>query len=376
MTVFRPVSLDQTVRRFSPGGGPTMKEVALRPIGDGHACFVTFEAGPTHDGLATACRLAGVAAEAGADAVKFQMVDPDRLVSDRRQLFTYDVLVDRESGRRETVQEPLYELLKRRALTRQEWVSLKRHCDGLDLAFFATVAFEDELAFVAELGCRGVKIASADVNYPQLLRAAARTGLQIQLDTGNATLGEIETAIDVILAERPVEIIVHHCPSGYPAAPDMVNLQVIPTLKRLFGIAVGFSDHSPGWDMDVAAIALGANLVEKTITLDRATRSVEHVMSLEPEDATRFVQLVRDVEAALGSPRRTLTDAQRQSRMMIRRSAFLAAPAPAGTALKDLPVMFRRPGTGIAPDLFETLGAFQLRRDLPEGAMLSLADVV
>lgn len=347
----------------------------MRTIGDGHPCFVTFEAGPTHDGLETACALATVAAEAGADAIKFQMVDPDRLVADKQQPFTYKVLADRETGRLETVSEPLYELLKRRALAREDWVALKRHCDSLGLAFFATVAFEDELQLLVELGCHGVKIASADVNFPQLLRAAARTGLQIQLDTGNATIGEIETAIDVIKAERDVEIVVHHCPSGYPASPDTVNLQVIPTLKRIFGVAVAYSDHSPGWDMDVAAIALGANLVEKTITLDRTIRSVEHVMSLEPEEARRFVKLVRELEAAMGKPRRLMSAEQKQARRMIRRSAFLAGDAAAGTPLKDLPVIFRRPGTGIGPDQFEAMGDLSLRRDLAEGTQLTLADV-
>jgi len=347
----------------------------MRRIGDGNPCFVTFEAGPTHDGLETARKLAEVAAEAGADAVKFQMVDPERLVADKQQPFTYQVLADRDTGRLETVSEPLYDLLKRRSLTREEWVSLKRHCDSLGLAFFATIAFEDELRFLVELGCHGVKIASADVNYPQLLRAVARTGLQIQLDTGNATIGEIETAIDVIKAERDVEIVVHHCPSGYPVSPENVNLRVIQTLKRMFGVAVAFSDHSPGWDMDVAAIALGADLVEKTITLDRTTRSVEHVMSLEPEDARRFVGVVRDVEAAMGRPRRSMSEEQKRARRMVRRSAFLAGDAVAGTPLKDLPILFRRPGTGIGPDTFEAMGDLSLRRDLVEGTLLTLADI-
>jgi len=347
----------------------------MRPIGDGHPCFVTFEAGPTHDGLETACKLAEIAAEAGADAVKFQMVDPDRLVADKTQPFTYQVLADRETGRLETVSEPLYDLLKRRALTRDEWIALKRHCDSLNLAFFATIAFEDELQLLVDLGCHGVKIASADVNFPQLLRAVARTGLQIQLDTGNATIGEIEAAIDVVKAERDVEVVVHHCPSGYPASPENVNLQVIPTLKRIFGVAVAYSDHSPGWDMDVAAIALGANLVEKTITLDRTIRSVEHVMSLEPDDARRFVKVVRELEAAMGQPRRLMSEEQKRARRMIRRSAYLVGDAAAGTALKDLPVVFRRPGTGIGPDAFEAMGEMSLRRDLPEGTQLTLADV-
>ena len=347
----------------------------MRKIGDGEPCFLTFEAGPTHDGLEMAKRLADVAAEAGADAIKFQMVDPDRLVADRKQMFSYKILVDRQTGELKQVEEPLYDLLKRRALERAEWTELKAHCDGLGLAFFATIAFEDELEFVAEMGCHGVKIASADVNYNQLLRAAARTGMQIQLDTGNATIGEIEVAIDVIRAERDVEIVVHHCPSGYPASADNVNLNIIPSMKQLFGIPIAYSDHYPGWEMDIAAITLGANLIEKTITLDRMTPSVEHVMSLEPNEAKRFVKIVRDVERGFGSSRRHMSAEQIKARNMVRRSAFLSAPAKAGAKIEDLPVIFRRPGTGIAPDVFETLSGMTLRWDLPEGAMLQRGDL-
>jgi sialic acid synthase SpsE len=347
----------------------------MRKIGDGEPCFLTFEAGPTHDGLDMAKRLADVAAEAGADAIKFQMVDPDRLVADRKQMFSYKILTNRATGELKQVEEPLYDLLRRRALERGEWTELKAHCDGLGLAFFATIAFEDELEFVAEMGCHGVKIASADVNFNQLLRAAARTGMQIQLDTGNATIGEIETAIDVIRAVREVEIVVHHCPSGYPASADNVNLNIIPSMKRLFGIPIAYSDHYPGWEMDIAAITLGANLIEKTITLDRMTPSVEHVMSLEPDDARRFVKIVRDVERGFGSSRRHMSAEQIKARNMVRRSAFLSGPAKAGAKIEDLPVIFRRPGTGIAPDVFETLSGMTLRRDLPEGAMLQRGDL-
>ncbi|HEY8191815.1 MAG TPA: N-acetylneuraminate synthase family protein, partial [Alphaproteobacteria bacterium] len=112
-------------------------------IGDSHPCFLTLEAGPTHDGLATAMKLVSLAAEAGADAVKFQIVDPDRLVADRKQLFSYDILVDRMAGKTETVSEPLYDLLARRALSHDDWRKLKKHSDSLGLAFFATIGFED-----------------------------------------------------------------------------------------------------------------------------------------------------------------------------------------------------------------------------------------
>ncbi len=350
-------------------------KIGHREIGDGAPVFVTFEAGPTHNGVETAKRLITHAAKSGGDAVKFQIVDPDRLVSDRKQKISFQVLSDRGSGRTETVEESLYDVLKRRALTRDQWREVKAHSDRERLAFFATVAFEDEIDLLVELGCHSIKIASGDVNHLPLIRRAARTGLCLQLDTGNSNLGEIEAAVDAIRAEGNENIVIHQCPSGYPAHLDSINLRIIETLRRMFPYPVAFSDHTPGATMDIAAVAVGANLVEKTITLDRTTRGIEHIMSLEPQDMAGFVATIRDVERALGSPRRILHAAERQRRDAIRRSVFLVSAAKAGQRLKDIAVAFRRPGFGVAPDHYETLGERRLRRDLEEGHMLRLEDL-
>jgi N,N'-diacetyllegionaminate synthase len=346
-----------------------------REVGDGAPVFITYEAGPTHNGLESAKRLVTEAARAGAHAVKFQICDPDRLVADRRQLFSYQVLKNRETGEMETVEEPLYDILQRRTLTVDEWKQVKAHSDKEKLAFFATVTFEDEIDLVASLGCHSVKIASADVNHFPLIRQAARTGMCLQIDTGNSNLGEIEAAIDVIRSEGNENIIIHQCPSGYPAHLDSINLRIIQTMKNMFPYPVAFSDHSPGATMDIAAVAVGANLVEKTITLDRTTRSIEHIMSLEPSDMAQFVRTIADVETALGSPRRILHDAERKRRMSIRRSTFLLAPVKAGEALKSAKVQFRRPGFGLGPDEYETLPDVKFRSDLPAGHLVTRSDL-
>lgn len=350
-------------------------EIGNRVVGDGHPCFITFEAGPTHSGLESAKALSRHAAKAGANAVKFQILDPDRLVADRALPFSYDVLIDRESGRTETVTEPLYDILCRRTLPEAEWRDLKQECDGLGLAFFCTVLFEEEIDLVASMGCHSIKIASGDLNHHPLLRRAARTGLNVQLDTGNGTIGEVEAAIDVIRRAGNESIIIHHCPSGYPARLESINLRVITSLRQMFPYPIAYSDHTPGWDMDIAAVALGASLVEKTITLDRTTRSVEHVMSLEPDDMSRFVRAIRDLECALGSPRRILHEQEIEKRRNVRRSAYLREPVRAGTRLSDANVEFRRPGFGIGPDLYETLAALTFKTDLPAGHRVAFSDV-
>lgn len=352
-----------------------MVKFGTREVGDGAPCFITFEAGPTHDGLESAKRLVTMAAKAGADAVKFQILDPDRLVADRKMEFSYEVLVNRETGETETVSEPLYDILCRRALTKDEWQTVKRHSDEQGLAFFATVGFEDEIELLEELGCHSIKIASADVNHVPLIRRAARTGMCLQLDTGNSSIGEIEEAVDIIRAEGNENIIIHHCPSGYPAHLESINLNVIPTLKRMFPVPIAFSDHSPGWDMDIAAIAMGANLVEKTITEDRATRSVEHIMSLDPEQMEAFIRTIREIETAMGSPRRILQPAEREKRLAIRRSAYFKKDLAKGHILGEDDIEFRRPGFGIPPSNVDMIFGRSLTADKTTGQRLEWPDL-
>jgi N,N'-diacetyllegionaminate synthase len=344
-------------------------------VGDGAPCVVVCEAGPTHDGLASATDLARLAAAAGANAVKYQVIDPDRLVADRKQLFSYEVLVDRASGRTETVSEPLYDILARRSMSHADWRKLKQYCDQLKLAFFATASFPDEVDLLASIGCPSVKIASADINHYPLITYAARKLPSIQIDTGNASIGEVEAAVDVIRRTGCDNVVIHHCPSGYPARLESINLRIIGTLKAMFGLPVAYSDHSPGWDMDIAAIALGANMVEKTITHDRTTRSVEHMFSLEPDGMTAFVRAVRELETALGGSRKHLSEAELKNRMAIRRSAHLRHAVKRGQPLLMEAIEFRRPGHGIAPDRIDDYLDLTFVRDLPAGQMLRPQDL-
>src|ERR1700722_3262370 len=149
-------------------------KIGDRVVGDDMPVFIVFEAGPTHDGIESAKALVTHAARAGAHAVKFQLVDPDRLMAGRKELFKYDLLVDRKAGATESVQESLYEILVRRTLTKDQWRELKAHSDREGVAFFSTVVFEDEIDLLVELNCHSIKIASGDVNHLPLIRLAAR----------------------------------------------------------------------------------------------------------------------------------------------------------------------------------------------------------
>ena len=353
-----------------------MIKLGSKYIGDGYPTFITFEAGSTHNGLNSAKQLIREAANSGADAVKFQIFDPDELIQDRSLMYSYDVLLDRKTGKTEKITEPLYDIFVRRSLEEHEWRELKLFSENLNLTFFATIGDQFGLDVVKSIGCESVKVASADINYVQFLREIAKLGVSIQLDTGSATLGEIEQAIDVVTAAGNNEIIIHNCPSGYPAKLETINLKMIPSLKSLFGYPVAYSDHSPGGVMDVAAIALGANMIEKTITTDRLTRSVEHIMSLEPHELAQFVKNIRDVERAFGNSRRLMSADDLENRLSVRRSVVLAEPAAKGQKLKDVRIKFKRPGFGISPDKYDACLELKFRSNMEMGDIVFMSNLI
>ena len=344
-------------------------------ISDESPCFITFEAGPTHDGFGTAKKLIELTKRNGADAIKFQIINPDRLVADRKQLFEFDILIDKQTGERKKVKKPLYDLLKSRSLEKSEWIDLKQYADELGLAFFATVGFEDEIELLQDIGCQSIKIASADLNHYPLLRLAAQTDMVIQIDTGNASLGEVEQAMNVIGMAGGKDVIIHQCPSGYPAHLESINLNMITTLKQMFSCPIAFSDHCPGWEMDIAAVTLGANMIEKTITLDRCTPSVEHIMSIEPDQMHAFVKSIRDLEIALGGNRRSMTAEQIDKRDSYRRSLFIEGDVKAGDGVASCKWVYRRPGFGIGPHHHDQLMSAKFKKDIKKGELIKWNDL-
>jgi sialic acid synthase SpsE len=337
--------------------------------------YVVLEAGPTHTGLLSAKKLVSVAKKAGADAIKFQLLSADRLMADRSIMFEYKYLEKDDNGN-ETyipVKEPLYEILKRRELTRNEWRELKEYCDSLGIVMFSTATYKDEVDFlVDELGVESIKINSSDINELGLIRYCAAMGINIQIDTGNADLWEIERA--VIAAEETGcnNIIIHLCPSGYPARLESIHLKMLRTLKTMFpDYSIAFSDHSSGWEMDVAAVALGADMIEKTITLDRTIKSCEHSFSLEPQDARKFIKTIRELEIALGSARRVIPSDIKKKRKNTRRSPYALKDLKTGKIIKEADFEFKRPGFGITSEEFEFFIGKKLIREIKQGEGLT-----
>ena len=340
---------------------------------------IVLEAGPTHYGIESAKRLATIAKNSGADSIKFQTLYADRLMADKSIMFGYTYLEYDENNQEKyvPVEERLYDILKRRELSREEWVVLKKHCDKIGIHMFTTATYRDEVDFIVdELAIDSIKINSGDVNDLEFIEYCAKKNVNIQLDTGNADIWEIERA--VITAEEAGcnNIIIHLCPSGYPAHIESIHLKMITTLKQMFpNHSVAFSDHSPGWNMDIAAVALGADMVEKTITLDRTIKSCEHSFSLEPKNCKKFVSTIREIEKAMGSQRRTIPREVKQKRKNTRRSPYALKSINAGEIIKREDFEFKRPGIGITSDEFDFFIGKKLISNLQIGEPINYENI-
>lgn len=349
-------------------------KIGNKQVGGGAPVYIVFEAGQTHVGFENAKELIDAAHHAGADAIKFQVYSTERLISSREIMDVYGVMSPDNPDGMEIVTEPIMDSLKRHEMSWEQWAALKKHADSRGITFFTTVVFPNEVDMLASLGVHVFKISSGDVNHHPFIRYVARKGLPVMLDTGSSTIGEVEEAVEVIRSEGNEQVVIHHCPSGYPARLESINLRVITTLREMFDYPIAFSDHTPGWDMDIAAVALGAVMVEKTIASDRTFRDAEHIMSVEVEEAAAFVRAIRELEVALGKPRREMSDEERRSKMDKRRSIFPASDLDPGTVLTEQDLDYRRPGTGIPPGLQELVVGRVLARPVTKDSMLQWED--
>ena len=352
-----------------------MINIGNKKIGEGAPCYITLEAGPTINGFDSAKKLIEISARSGADAIKFQILNADLLVADKTQLFEYKILTDRLANKTKTVKEPLYDILKRRELADEEWVEVKKVCDNLGIEFFATIFSDHHLELINSVGAKTVKIASSDINHIPLITRAAKTGMSIQLDTGNASYDEIAYAIKKIEEQNNRQIIIHHCPTGYPADVESVQLAEIRKLKTLFPYPIAFSDHTPGWHMNIAALCMGADMIEKTITMDKTTPSVEHMFSLEENDAKEFIGEIREVEKAITDTERKLNP-DLKKRYANRRSMFSKSNIQKGTKITEEHIEYRRPGFGLGPEKLDDICFKTARHDIPAGTMIEQDQVI
>lgn len=347
---------------------------------DGRGCgpdspvLIAFEIGPTVTDLHSARALLLAAAEAGADAIKCQMLDAAALIG-------RDVPVRWRAADGQLHEESMRAVLERRALSVEDWRLVRQQARDLGQLFFVTVDGASTLGLAEHLDVDALKVCSGDVTHLDLVRQIARAGRPIMLDTGMATLGEVEAAVDAARSAGNSRIVIHHCGAGYPSALEGLNLRVLLTLRQMFPeCVIAYSDHAPRGlkdAMNAAAVALGAEMLEVTLTLDRTADGPEHAMSLEPAEADAFVRMTRAVETAMGSPRRILTDAERVGKGRARRSAFLTRALHSGATITADAIAWRRPAEGgIEPAEAHRLIGRPVRRFLDAGQQLTWSDLV
>lgn len=330
-------------------------EIAGRRIGPGLPCFVIAEAGVNHNGSTElALRLVDAAAEAGADAVKFQAFKAERLVSQSAPKAEYQLATTDSS-------ESQLEMLRRLELSPDALATVQARCSSRGVVFLAT-PFDDENATLLDrMQVPLFKISSGEVTNLPFLAHIARMGRPIMLSTGMCDLGEVEEAVRTIRAAGNESIVLLQCVSNYPADPADSNLRAMQTMAEAFGVAAGYSDHTLGNDVALAAVALGACVVEKHFTLDREMPGPDHRASSEPVEFATMVRGIRTVESALGDGCKRPAASERNTTEVARKSLVAACDLPAGTTLTDEMLAALRPGTGLSPALAAQVVGRRLR---------------
>jgi len=318
-------------------------KISNRAVGEGEPCFIIAEAGVNHNGdLNMAKKLVELAREAGADAVKFQTFRAEEVVTKSAEKAEYQ-------KKTTSIDESQYEMLKRLELSEEAHFELKSHADKQGIVFLSTPYDEQSIDLLVRLGVPALKISSADITNHPLLSYVAIKNIPIILSTGMSTLGEIEEAVETLINAGNMQLILLHCNFNYPARMDDINLRVMTTLKQTFGLLIGYSDHTTGIEVPLAAVALGADVIEKHFTLDRHLPGPDQLSSIEPTELKDMVTGIRNIERALGSPVKRISGEEAQNREICRRSIVAATDIPQGTVITNDMLATKRPGTGILP---------------------------
>ena len=331
--------------------------------------LVIAEAGVNHNGdLALAKQLVAVAADAGADFVKFQTFIAENIVSQSAPKADY------QKGTTDPA-ESQQEMIRKLELTREDHLELIGECRKLGIGFFSTAFDRDSINLLETLGALDfVKIPSGELTNLPYLRYLTRHGKPVLLSTGMATLGEVEAAIEVIekVGTSREQITVLHCTTEYPTPMDEVNLNAMVNMGKAFGVSVGYSDHTPGIEVPIAAVALGATVIEKHFTLDRSLPGPDHRASLEPEELKAMVSAIRNIEKAMGDAVKRPGPSELKNKPIARKSLVAACPIQAGEPFTEANLMAKRPGTGISPMRWDEVIGRKAPRDFAPDELIEL----
>ncbi|MCR5271967.1 MAG: N-acetylneuraminate synthase [Lachnospiraceae bacterium] len=331
--------------------------------------YVIAEAGVNHNGdISIAKKMIDAAKEAGADAVKFQTFKAYECTGTYAEKAEYQKQNDK-------TKESQLEMVRKLELPFEAFGELKKYCDKVGIDFISTPDGTESLNCLLDIGVSIVKIGSTEVTNHEFLKEIGRTGKNIILSTGMSTLGEVEKAIEAIYETGNAKITLMHCTTDYPTAVSDVNIRAMKTMAEAFKLPVGYSDHTLSCEAAVAAVTLGAVVVEKHFTLDRNMKGPDHAASMEPEELKAYVKSIRNTEKLLGDGIKKPTDSEKNIMKQTRRSILAARDLPKGTVIEKNMLVFKRPGDGVYPEFADVFVGRTLKRDVKQDEKIMWRDI-
>ena len=318
--------------------------------------YIIAEAGVNHNGkLDLALKLCDAAKEAGVDAVKFQTWKTEIIVTAQARQAAYQT---ENTG----VEESQFDMLKKLELSYDHFRYIQAYCKKIGIEFLSTPDEEESLAFLVSLGLPFIKVGSGEVTNIPYLRKIASYGKPVILSTGMSTLAQVATAYDTLLESGAPNVSLLHCTTNYPCPYDEVNLRAMLTLKDAFKCQVGYSDHTMGTEIPVAAVAMGAEIIEKHFTLDRTMEGPDHKASLEPAELKLMVEQIRHIEAGLGDGIKRPNKSEAENAKVVQKSILAKRPIKQGETITEDMLVAKRAGEGISAKYWDmVVGAYAIK---------------
>jgi N,N'-diacetyllegionaminate synthase len=343
-------------------------KIADKLIAEGQPCFIIAEAGVNHNGdLKLAKKLVDIAAEAGADAVKFQTFKTESIVTVAAEKAAYQQ--DTTGGGTQ------YEMLKKLELGERDFRELANYTKNRGIIFLSTAFDTGSVDSLARLGVPAFKIPSGEINNFPLLKYIACQKKPVILSTGMSVMAEVAEAVKFLKKEGAADIILLHCVTSYPAKVEDTNLKVMESMRRRFRLPVGLSDHTAGIYVPVAAVALGACIIEKHFTIDKNMPGPDHRASLEPAELKEMVRAIKDIDKAMGDGLKRPTETEEANKQVARRSLVAKTDIPAGTVITGEMLDIKRPGTGIEPKNINKVIGKKAAETIKSGEVLTPAKI-
>lgn len=321
--------------------------------------IIIAEAGVNHNGsYELAKQLVVKAKEAGADYVKFQTAKPELVISQFAEMADYQKT---NTGK----QESQLEMCKKIHLTFDDYKPLKAYCEEVGIKFMSTPFDLPSIDLLAEIGMDYMKVPSGEITNLPYLRKIAKLGMPVILSTGMSRIGEVEEALNILIdgGMKRDDIILLHCNTEYPTPYEDVNLKAMLTLRDTFGVRVGYSDHTKGIEVPIAAVAMGAEVIEKHFTLDHNLPGPDHVASLEPDELKTMVDSIRNIEKAIGNGLKVVSNSEAKNIKIARKSIIAARAIKAGEIFTEENLTVKRPGDGVSPMLWDSVIGIKAKRD-------------